>query len=295
MRSEAKGRAGAGWFLVVAGVLVASGGALMRARARTPLPELTGAGAEARKRIEQALAGQARALEPKAAAGGRIRELQAALDMSVDRATCQDLLENEEWWSPFRSAFPLTAVIVDDPLAVVGPGVLGGLGGTGLGDSAIGLRRRAREGGVASGVLPGKGRAFLAAAATVPVAKRPGKTPVVLVGSPLDGPALKSLAESTGDVVGLADATTCSRLPDQQGSAGPASPRRPREVWARCVGNTSTEPRSLDDGRVGIAWPIGGGLSLLAAFAAPPAPVAPLNWGLPLLVVGGMLSSSAGA
>lgn len=286
-----KGRAGAGWVVVLAGLLAAAGGAAVRATARAPLPDLAGAAAAARRHIEQALAAQARALEPTAVAAGRIRELEAALDMNVDRATCQDLLENEEWWSSFRSTFPMTAVIVDGPLGVVGPAVAG------LADSEI--VRRARQTGVASGVLPGKERAFLAAAATVATARRLEKKPVVMMAAPLDGAVFKSISESTGDVVGLADGATLLQVAGPLGVAAPAGAAAPGGATGGpaalgrnlrpLLDSASTEPRFLEDGWVGVAWPIGGGLSLLAAFAPPPTPVAPMNRGLPMLVGGGLL------
>src|SRR3954464_6960698 len=136
--------------LILIGLIVGAAGVVLRARTHNTPPALDGAADAAHARVEQALRAQARALEPSAAEAARVPELLAALKMGADRVTAQDLLENEDWWSRFRSRFAFTAVVGDTTLAVLGPG-------TGnLVEGAIIQEARAR--GAASGVLPGEGR-----------------------------------------------------------------------------------------------------------------------------------------
>jgi eukaryotic-like serine/threonine-protein kinase len=57
-----------------------------------------------------------RALEGKVQAAAALRALNAALAARVDRATILDLLDNEDWWRPYREEFPLVRLIVGDAL-----------------------------------------------------------------------------------------------------------------------------------------------------------------------------------
>ena len=61
-----------------------------------------------RARVEQALATAARALEPKAMAAARLPEIVSGLDLDADAHTFEDLLENEDWWAPYRAEFALS-------------------------------------------------------------------------------------------------------------------------------------------------------------------------------------------
>jgi hypothetical protein len=254
MTTEARLASRLGWALVGLGAALVIGGVAWRGLARTPPPDLGPPSQQARARVEQALASRARALEPKAAEAARVAELGAALNMGADQDTFQDLLESEDWWAPFRSAFPLSAVVAGGkPLAVIGPGA-GALG-------ANPLVREAREKGSASGTLPGHGRAFLAGAARVSRSKRPNEAPVVVLGTVLDQAALAELAGATGDAVGLSDRT---RLVEAAGAG------EPRRALMALLGREDRGPLLLPDGRVGAGWALGGDLWMLTATAAPP-------------------------
>ena len=276
MNTERKRRFRLAATLVGAGMLLGAGGLALRSVARVPISDLGPPTEEARARIDQALAAEARALEPAAVEAAHVPELTAALDMGADRTTYQDLLDNEDWWARTRSRFPLSALIGDGPLAIVGPGTAD------LAKSAV--VRAAREHGVASGILPGIGRGFAAAAAAVPQAKRRGGPAVVLVGVLVDGAALKRVSDLTGDAVGLSDGKKLIE------AGGPGEPGR---AFAALVGYEDSGPRPLGDGRVGAAWPIGGGLWLLGAFRSPPPPKRPVNLGL-LLTVAGVVMAALG-
>ena len=99
-----------------------------------------------RARAEQALTTAARALEPKAMAASRLPEIVSGLDLDADVHTFEDLLENEDWWAPYRPSSRCRAL-------VTGAGAArdrSGSGGVDLGGASV--IRQAREGGVASGV-----------------------------------------------------------------------------------------------------------------------------------------------
>jgi len=252
------------------GLIVGAAGVVLRARNQGTPPPLDAAAEAAHGRVEQALRAQARALEPSAAEAARVPELVAALKMGADRVTAQDLLENEDWWSRFRSRFAFTALVGDTTLAVLGPG-------TGnVADSAIVQDARAR--GASSGIHPGDGRAFLAAAAAAAQTGSPGKPAVVVLGEVIDGAKLAQVAGLTGDVVGLADGT---KLLEAGGQGVPMRDLGP------LVGRGGAPALPLPDGRIGAAWPLGGALFLLASFPAPPS--------APSLLVPALLMVGTGA
>ena len=256
-----------GWALILIGLIVGAAGVVLRTRTQGAAPPLDAVTAAAHGRIEQALRAQARALEPAVSEASRIPELMASLKMGADRVTTQDLLENEDWWSRFRSHYAFTAIVADTTLAILGPGV------GNVGDSAIVQEARAR--GAASGVLPGDGRAFVAAAASASQTGRPGKPPVIVLGEVIDGAKLAAVAGLTGDAVGVADGT---KLLEAGGQGVPLRDLAP------LVGHGGAPAVLLGDGRVGAAWPLGGELFLLAAF--PPPPAAPTAVVPALLLVG---------
>jgi hypothetical protein len=268
---------------IAAGALALAAGVGLRVRSPTPVvPAAVDLGTPARAallRVEQAFGAQARALEPAAAAAARLPELTAALTMGADQATVQDLLDNEDWWAPYRTEFPLSAVVTEIPLAVVGPGA-GHLATSTL------VQAGRRRGATTSGLLPGEGRAFVAATAPVSLktARRPGgdqaddqagekaagprTTPIVLLGKLVDEKMLQKVAELTGDLVGLTDG---SRLIEAGGQ------REPIRVLGGLVGHERGAPLSLGAGWIGAATPIdGGGLFIVvasmdsAASAGPP-------------------------
>jgi len=264
-----------GLALVVIGVGLAAGGAYVRTTSReTPPPPIDAerVSGEARARIEQALGSGARAFEPAAASAARITELIAALNMGADRATFQDLLESEEWWANIRGQFPLNGVATSQgALALLSPG---------SDDTAVtDAIRVAGDHEVASGLLVGRGRAFLAATARVTRTSRPGAATFVLLGAPIDHAVLAKASEQTGDAIGLGDQAHLLEV------AGPGEPGR---VLPALLAQKDGVVLPLPDHRLGTSWTIGGGLRLVAAFnppAAPPAPASGSPW--LALVIGG--------
>lgn len=264
MSADGKSRGVRSWRLLaaVASVLALGVGSGLLGRPHappSPAPvDLTAPAAAAIARVEEALAAQARALEPAVAAAARVPELTAALKMDADQATFQDLLDNEAWWQTYRAEFPLSAILADKPLAVVGPGA------GRLAESKLVRACRQRR-AVISGIMPGEGRAFVAAAA--PAVPRQGSAaeiaPIVLLGKLVDESALRKIAEVTGDVVGLSDG---ARLIE---AGGPGEPRR---ILGPLVGHERALPTLVGEGRLGSAAPLGGGnLFLLVASTGPAA------------------------
>jgi serine/threonine-protein kinase len=116
--------------------------------------------ATANREAESRTASERRSAETQVAAAARLGPLAAGLRARVDGATLIDMFENEDWWRPYRAAFPLVRVMVDGkPLAAHGPDV-----GAGVDD----LLRRARAQLVGSAVVRADGHDFVAAAARVP-------------------------------------------------------------------------------------------------------------------------------
>jgi len=248
MRSSAK-RALLGSALAMVGAGLVAAGLLLRWSAPSLSHDLTPSARQARERIERALASEAREIEPKVAQAASVPELVAALAMRADRTTIQDLLETEDWWASFRKRFPLSGVLgPDGPLGLIVPGSDSDI------DAAAWLRSMGNR-ALYSATLPGHGRAFLVAMAKV--AKREGDGPATVLGSLLDHAALLRVAEATGDCIGLADETGLTE------TAGPGQPAR---VLAALAEGKHDGAVSLEDGRIGTAWPIGGGLRILAAF-----------------------------
>ena len=93
-------------------VLVATGVvALVHSAAAGSDDDLGAAATALRARIELGVANAARALEPKAASAARLPEIASGLDLDADAHTFEDLLENEDWWAPYRAEFQLSGVV----------------------------------------------------------------------------------------------------------------------------------------------------------------------------------------
>src|SRR5262245_8875615 len=226
-RAAALGAGVIGALLLVVGLLMIATGVFARTHSFGG-----GGGGEDRRatatalrgRIDQALAGAARALEPKALSAARLSEIVSGLDLDADVHTFEDLLENEDWWAPYRSEFPLSGVVTaSGALAVMvgqeaspktlAPQAVGqapaatravlASGVPDLGGSPV--VRRARETGVGSGVTGMQGTAFLLAAARVPPGKNHVPGAVVILGTPLERPALQAVADGAGTAVVLSD------------------------------------------------------------------------------------------
>jgi hypothetical protein len=55
-----------------------------------------------------------RAIEGRVQAAAELRALNAAVAAHVDSTTINDLLDNEDWWRPYRDEFPLVRLIVGE-------------------------------------------------------------------------------------------------------------------------------------------------------------------------------------
>jgi hypothetical protein len=245
-RAAAVGLLGAGGAVVAAGFWVKN-------EATVDKPALAGEAQAARQRNEQAIEALGRVLEPRAAEAARVQPLASGLDNGIDARTFQDLFETEDWWAGVRKTAPYSAL-------VAGNEVVASLGVERLEVASSPLVARARENKVASGVLRGAGRAYLAAAAEVTRVRNQERRPVVVIGEFVDEALLARVADRTGDAVGLADG---SKLLE---SAGPPERRR---VLQGLVGREAQSPLALDSGLVATAVPLGPGLTLWAVSGAP--------------------------
>jgi hypothetical protein len=90
----------------------------------------------------------------------RLEPLEAALRAHVDGPTLVDLFENEDWWRPYRSEFPLVRVRVGDKtIATRGPEV-------GRSDEEVVAEARKRQ--IASAIVDVGGQSYVMAAAHLP-------------------------------------------------------------------------------------------------------------------------------
>jgi len=97
-RLPARGAGVIGALLLVVGLLLVATGVFARTHS------IGGGGGEdmhatataLRGRVDQAVSGVARALEPKAVAAARLPEIVSGLDLDADAHTFEDLLENED-------------------------------------------------------------------------------------------------------------------------------------------------------------------------------------------------------
>jgi serine/threonine-protein kinase len=137
-----------------AGILVLRAAVGDQARAQAALL------AAADREVESRHAEERRALEAQVTAAAGLEPLAAGLRARVDGATLIDMFENEDWWRPYRTAFPLVRVVADGrPLATHGPAVSAGEGE---------LVSRARAQRLASAIVRLDAGSYLAAAARVP-------------------------------------------------------------------------------------------------------------------------------
>jgi hypothetical protein len=281
-RVPARGAGMLGALLLVVGLLMIATGVVARTHSAGGGggEDLRAASTALRARVDQAVAGAARALEPKATAAARLPEIVSALDLEADPHTFEDLLENEDWWAPYRSEFPLSGLVTAN-----GALAMRGSGSTDLnGSSAV---RQARAAGVGSGVAAIDGRAFLFAAARVPRGKQYAGGAIVILGAPLEGPALHAVAEGAGTAVAVSDG---KRL---LAATGPDAVQR----WlAALVGREERVGTGgviqVDEGRAGIAVAVDRSLWLDAALPVlPPAPGSRLGL---LIAAAGALLGAAG-
>ena len=273
----------AGALLVMSGLAVGGGGLLLRGHHGSSARSSDGlkaAAAATHPRLEQALQSEVGAIASKASAAAHLPEIAAALDLDADPHTFEDLLSNEDWWAPYRSEFPVNGVIsANGQLATIGP-LDGKLAGTAV-------VKQARDAGVGSGVAMVQSRAFLLAAARVPAGKRRGSGAAVILGTPFGRAPLQAIADASGATVGLSDGHRLIAF-----AGAPAG----EPTLAAMVGHEEQAVLPLDDTRAVAAWPLDGGLSLLALLPAV-APQEPAGlggrWELALALGGALLLAGA--
>jgi hypothetical protein len=158
-----------------AGILVLRAAVGDQARAQAALLVAADRVAEARHAQER------RAVEEKVRVAAGLEPLAAGLRARVDGATLVDMFENEDWWRPYRAAFPLVRVLADGkPIATRGPAVAAVEGD---------LVTRARAQQLASALVRLDDGSYLAAAARVPGVE--DREAVLVLGRPVsaDEPA----------------------------------------------------------------------------------------------------------
>jgi hypothetical protein len=259
--SERRASSWPGWLLILVGAGMATAAGLLVTHTKAPTggedPQVTAEALHAR--IEQALRTRSHALEPRASEAAGLPALVSGLDLGADAHTFEDLLQTEDWWAPLRSEFTLSGLVgPTGPLAMLGPPV---------GDLAkLPVVRQAREVGVASGIVALRDRAFVVGAARVARSKRYAGGAVVVLGAQLEHATFQSLADGTSAAIGLADGAHVI----ESGGAEALRPALSELVAKQVRGVAMLEP-----GRAGAAWPLDGGLALLAAFPAAPPPAPP--------------------
>ena len=268
-------------FLVVGLVLVATGvAARVHSTSGGGGDDRRAAATALRGRVELGLASAAHALEPKVMSAARLPEIVSGLDLDADAHTFEDLLENEDWWAPYRSEFALSGVVTaNGALAMLGAGSAD-LSGT----AAV---RQAREVGVASGVAAIQGRALMFAAARVPRGKHHASGAVVILGTPFERAALQTVADGAATAVALSDG---KRL------LAAAGPDAAQTKLAALVGREDRANEAgiinMDDGHSGLTVALDRGLWLDAVLPAAPPP-AGSRLGL-ILAAAGLLLGAGG-
>jgi serine/threonine-protein kinase len=151
-----------------AGILAMRAAMGDQARAQAALLAAADREAEARHAEER------RWIEGKTTAAATLEPLAAGLRARVDGATLLDMFENEDWWRPYRTAFPVVRVVADGkPLAVRGPA---------YDPAEADLISRARTQHAASAFVRMGDQRYLEAAVSVPgVADR---EPLLILGHP---------------------------------------------------------------------------------------------------------------
>jgi hypothetical protein len=110
-------------------------------------------------RAQEQTAEQSRA-ERAVAAATHVDPLQAALRARVDGPTLVDLFDNEDWWKPFRTDFPIVRVQDGDRLIA--------MRGTDLGHAADAVIAGARRQAVSSAIVKAGDQSYVVAASALP-------------------------------------------------------------------------------------------------------------------------------
>jgi hypothetical protein len=177
---------------LLGGALVASGVALSLITLRSLAGER--AHAEAGVRVLATHGGERdvaelRAIEAKVQAAAELRPLVAALAAQVDSATLLDLLDNEDWWRPYRDEFAQVRVIV-------GERVIAARGAATPSADEAAVVRLARTQLVGSARTTIGGQPYQIAAARLSVL--PDEQPVLVLGQRVLAPAAAAVAPQAG-------------------------------------------------------------------------------------------------
>jgi hypothetical protein len=246
--------------VLLGGALAATtGGPAVRARLHPPPVDLRTPAEAIHVQVDQALRARARALEPRAADAAAVPELVAALDLGADAHTFEDLLDNEDWWAPFRSSLQVTGVVSSG-----GALVMRGPGGADLAATDLEhgeLVRRAREAGTASAVAAVGDRVFSLAAARVTRGEGRAAGAVVVLGAPIEHAAFQSIGEAAAAAIGLSDRARVLEV---------GGPEALQAGLAQLVARDARGALALDADRAGAAWPVDQ-TGTLGGFPDPPA------------------------
>jgi serine/threonine-protein kinase len=245
-RSRRRRRVGVG----VALALVVAAGAGLVIKQRLPLggltssePQAARAAEAARAALEVAVAAEKRGLEASVQAAAAIPELRNAAASRIDAFTFADLFETEDWWQRHRE---LTAVVFDRarPLAT--------RRAADVGSPEAWTFWRNEESKVASAVLLGSARAYLAAG----VGFGPKGEFGLVLAKPLDEQMLGTLA-SRAKAKALLVSDGKRSLGSSAAAADPAG-----AGLAGLVGQESQPAVVLPEGRVAAPARVGSGIWL---------------------------------
>jgi hypothetical protein len=166
----------AGIGLIVAGAALSVVSYRGVVRDRAAAEAAAAAAAIPRSTEADANAEELRALERRARQAAAIEPLAAAVKLNVDADTLADLFESEEWWRPYRKEFSFARLIVGG--SVVGTRRTGDAADIGMLDKPV--VKLARRQGSASAAISIGDRAFLLAAARLPIL--PESAPIIVLG-----------------------------------------------------------------------------------------------------------------
>jgi hypothetical protein len=225
------------------------GGGAARDAGLTPAARL--AADAARRKVETAWRARRNDLEARAMSAAATQPLQSAINSHVDGHTIVDLFETEDWWRPVREEFKVVRLFNGGLLTAA-------QGKIDIGNADVDLVASALRDRVASAVLNVQNHAVVAAAAQVDAAE--GKSPVLLVGNPLDATWIQALADATGQAVMLAGTS------DPVAIAGPPEQR----VQIQSVSGREAETAVVDAQGQWLAAvvPLGPGVHLWTLTAA---------------------------